>query len=84
MLVAFMITIEQYKLCFEMESAHVCCHPYARIFICNVYVTQEITIFSIVQGPIYRKLVMQYFPLFVTAERERQVQKLVNKSGRSV
>ena len=52
MLVAFMITIEQYKLCFEMESAHVCCHPYARIFICNVYVTQEITIFSIVQGPI--------------------------------
>ena len=27
-----MITIKQYKLSFEMESAHVSCHPYARIF----------------------------------------------------
>jgi len=45
MLVAFMITIKQYKLSFEMESAHVSCHPYARIFICNVCYTRNHNIF---------------------------------------
>ena len=41
----FMITIEQYKLSFEIESEHVSCHPYARIFICNVCYTRNHNIF---------------------------------------
>jgi hypothetical protein len=56
MLVAFMITIEQYKLNFEMESAYMCLVTRMPAYLYAMYVTQEIAIYFLLCRVLSRKL----------------------------